>query len=318
MFGRPATALALGLLMAAPANAGGPTSHELANLLTEMGPTLGRIDYCGGGGQELFAAYAEGLDRFGLHPTERQALLAMTQAGREQARAEAARKFGGAPCPPEVRDVVQRARDQIAQGWAQIAQNAADLDLRPALARAMSAPPRDPAASQATPSAPAQAQAGLCAHGRTVEVLSAGKWYAAKVLDGPDRLGTCLVSYDGFASHFDEWVNVSRMRPASGAASSGGQPQTPLQVPPGTYSCYTFDSGQLNYTYTDVQILDSGRYAVGGKGGTYSLAAGGAMRFAGHLANATGRFSVRATGVPQIDLVFDGDARASMSCSKSR
>ena len=110
MFRRQALALALGLVLVAPATASPPPPDELAALLTEMGPTLGRIDYCAGGGQELFAAYASGLDRFGLHPTERQAVLAMTQAGREKARAEAAQKFSGGPCPAEVRDVVQRAR----------------------------------------------------------------------------------------------------------------------------------------------------------------------------------------------------------------
>jgi len=42
------------------------------------------------------------------------------------------------------------------------------------------------------------------------------------------------------------------------------------------------------------------------------------MRFTGTMANATGKFSVKNGGKPQIDLVFNGDARASMSCPKGR
>lgn len=42
------------------------------------------------------------------------------------------------------------------------------------------------------------------------------------------------------------------------------------------------------------------------------------MRFTGTMGNATGKFSVKRSGKPQIDLVFDGDKRASMACSGER
>lgn len=321
MLRRSALSLIFGLCMSAPASANGPHPEELAATLTEIGPALGRIDYCGGGGQALFDSYARGLEQFGLRPTEVQALLAMTQAGREQSRAQAEQKFGGRPCPADVRATVQQARKQIDSAWRQIVRNAPHLDLRPAVARALKPAAAGPQSSPApaAPGIPSPAT-GLCAKGRAVSVLYAGEWYPAKVLDGPDRMGTCLVSYDGFGSNWDEWVSAKRMRAAaaSPAPATATRPQaTPATVPPGKYSCYTFDNGALNYTYTDVQILDARRYAVGAKSGTYTLSQGGAMRFTGTMANATGTFSVKATGKPQIDLVFNGDARASMACSKA-
>src|SRR5690606_1461335 len=124
---------------------------------------------------------------------------------------------------------------------------------------------------------PGQALAGdnLCVKGQAVSVLYAGQWYPARVLDGPDQMGTCLVSYDGYGSNRDEWVNAKRMRAAAGSppAAPAKEPQreepqaTAGSVPPGKYSCYTFDGGSLNYSYTDVEILDARRYAVGAKGG---------------------------------------------------
>jgi len=180
--------------------------------------------------------------------------------------------------------------------------------------------------------APASA---LCVKGQAVSVLYGGDWYFAKVLDGPDRMGTCLVSYDGYGSNWDEWINAKRMRSvaarqaqtvstdlATAPASAGSD-----AVPAGKYGCYTFDNGQLNYAYTDVVIQaggryavgnKGGRYAVGNKGGRYTLSDGGAMRFTGTMANATGKFTVKNDGKPQIDLVFNDDARASMSCPKAR
>ncbi len=169
----------------------------------------------------------------------------------------------------------------------------------------------------------------LCIPGAAVSVLSAGQWYPARVLQGPDASGTCLVSYDGYGSNWDEWVNARRMKAAAGGAQrpapAAGQgraaapsaPATAASVPPGKYSCYTFDNGQLNYSYTDVVIEAGGRYAVGKQAGSYTLASGGALRFTGPMANASGKFSIKSNGKPQIDLVFNGDARASMSCPKS-
>ncbi len=170
------------------------------------------------------------------------------------------------------------------------------------------------------------AQPAPCVKGQAVSVLYGGAWYPARVLDGPDRMGTCLVSYDGYGSSWDEWVNAARMRaaavqpaaapPAVTAPASVRPPAGAVQA--GKYSCYTYDNGQLNYTYTDIRIEADGRYAVGGQGGRYTVGDGGVLRFTGAMANATGRYAVKNGGRAQIDLVFDGDARASMSCPHAR
>lgn len=320
MFRSRGLLLVLGLPMATPALASAAYQEEFVRTLTDLGPALGRIDYCGGGGQALFDAYARGLEQFRLRPAEIQALLAMTQQGREESRAQAARKFGGRPCPADIRDTVQQARRQIDRSWRQIVRNASSLDLRPAVAKALNRSASAAPSPVPTPASSAPSGAGLCVKGQAVSVLYAGEWYPAKVLDGPDGMGTCQVSYDGYGANWDEWVSANRMRAATGGQTptSAKQPQaTPTAVPPGKYSCYTFDSGVLNYTYTDVQILDGSRYAVGAKSGTYTLSQGGAMRFTGTMSNATGTFSVKSTGKPQIDLIFNGDARASMACSKA-
>lgn len=174
--------------------------------------------------------------------------------------------------------------------------------------------------------ATAQQASPLCIAGQAVSVLYAGQWYPAKVLKGPDAMGTCLVSYDGFGSNWDEWVKGSRMRAAAGlgrgnraALAPAPGPSAPAgvqAVPAGKYSCYTFDNGQLNYAFTDVVIQPGGRYTVGNSAGTFFVDAGGTMTFTGTMANAKGRFAVKSSGKPQIDLVFDGDARASMACSR--
>ncbi|QDX81659.1 hypothetical protein B9N43_10580 [Denitratisoma sp. DHT3] len=167
------------------------------------------------------------------------------------------------------------------------------------------------------------ASAAGCQPGKAVSVRYAGTWYPAKVLRGPDKTGTCLVSYDGFGSNWDEWVGADRMRPATQSAtapaksmpeSAGFSTDT---VPPGKYACYTFDSGQLNYAYTDIVIEPGNRYAVGGKSGSYSLSGNGTLGFTGPMANAHGRFSLKSGGKPQIDLVFNGDARSSMTCPRT-
>lgn len=321
------------LLTSAPASAKPPFQDELTQSVTEMGFVLGRIDYCTDHGQDLFETYAGGLQRFDIRPSELQALLSKTQAEREKARMEAAQKFDGGPCPAETRDIMERAHRDIVEAWRQIVQNASSLDLRPALAAMLAAPPPATAPVPAPAAVtPASSSSGLCVKGRAVSVQSAGQWYPARVLDGPDGMGTCLVSYDGYGSNWDEWVAAQRMRPASSTSSSSvatgsaaaPQPQPTRQaqaastaIPAGKYSCYTFDNGMLNYSYTDVQILDGSRYAVGGKSGTYTLSRDGAMRFTGTMSNATGKFSVKSSGKPQIDLVFKNDARASMACSKA-
>lgn len=178
--------------------------------------------------------------------------------------------------------------------------------------------------------ATAQQASPLCIAGQAVSVLYAGQWYPAKVLKGPDGMGTCLVSYDGFGPNWDEWVKASRMRAAAGNAAQpvsvdpGRNRAVPARpapdggqsVPTGKYSCYTFDNGQLNYAFTDVVIQPGGRYSVGNSAGTFAVGAGGAMTFTGTMANAKGRFAVKSSGKPQIELIFNGDPRASMSCAR--
>lgn len=309
------------LLFPAVAAMANPPDREVPTLpLADFGFVIGRIDYCGTGGQALFDSLARGLERFQLRPMEIQALLVKTQETREQARKEASQKFNDGPCPEDVRERIRQAREQIEDAWRTLVQNAAHIDLQPSVANALSEPVK--AASSSSPaSTPADSAspAGLCTKGRPVSIFHANQWYPAKVLDGPDKMGTCLVSYDGYESNWDEWVSASRMRPASNPPVAGTrQPQAPpAHVPHGKYNCYAFDSGQLNYSHTDVQILDGRRYAVGSKSGAYTLSQDGSMRFTGPLSNATGRFSMKSTGKTQIDLVFNGDARASMACAKT-
>lgn len=176
------------------------------------------------------------------------------------------------------------------------------------------------------PSAPASSvERGLCAAGSAVEILSGGKWYPGSVRQGPDELGTCLVSYDGYGANWDEWVKLNRLRPrAAGNTAHGNREETetpPVQsgtLPTGTYACYTFDAGQLHYTYTDVVIQSATRYAVGDAGGSYELAAPASIVFkGGPLKGVTGSYSRKNNGTVEIKLVYNNDARASMSCSRS-
>lgn len=174
-----------------------------------------------------------------------------------------------------------------------------------------------PVLAQTPPSGASSEQ--LCIAGGAVSVLFPGEWYPAKVLDGPDGSNTCLVSYDGYDASWDEWVDAGRLRVAAETPAEPAAPQAKPAAPrPGVYNCYTMESGTLTYTYTDVRILDKRSYAVGDATGAYTFDQDGAMAFTGTLANATGKFSIKSTGTPQIDLVFDDDAWASMACSLAR
>ncbi len=293
---------------------------------TEMGanlaPLIGAADYCGSNsGQTLLDAFARGLPHFDLSRAEIDAVLVAIDEPRRQAREQSAATFANRPCPSQTREKMQQSLQQMENAWYRVVRNETGVDLR---AAASTPAPVPVSAGTASPAST------LCAKGRAVNVLYGGQWYPAKVVDGPDNMGSCLVSYDGYGSNWDEWVNAARMRPGGGkrAATSTARPDTSTPpppaadgasaIPPGKYSCYTFDNGQLNYTYTDVVIQPGGRYAVGNDSGSYTLSDGGAMRFTGTMANATGKFSVKNGGKPQIDLVFNGDARASMSCPKGR
>ncbi len=158
----------------------------------------------------------------------------------------------------------------------------------------------------------------LCVRGASVSVLSGGTWYPARVLDGPDSMNTCLVSYDGYGSNWDEWVSAARMRAASDSTGSSGSngntsgDQTQLRL--ATYNCYTYDYGQINYTYTDMVIAAGNSYAVGNASGNYTLSANGSMSFTGTLSNASGYYSIKSTGKAQIDLTFPNTSQPMMSC----
>lgn len=59
--------------------------------------------------------------------------------------------------------------------------------------------------------------------GDRVEALSYGKWYGARIIEAePARW---KVTYDGYSSSSDEWVNVDRIR-APGAKTEGGSDKT--------------------------------------------------------------------------------------------
>lgn len=320
--------LAIGLPLSVTALAEGGARAKFTEMGTNLAPLIGAADYCGSSsGQTLLDAYARGLPHFGLSPADIDAVLAVIDQRRRQAREQSATTFANRPCSPQTREKVQQSLQEMENGWYRVVRNDTGVDLRSAAPAPV--PVLVPAATAPATPAPAPTSA-LCVKGRAVSVLYGGDWYPAKVLDGPDRMGTCLVSYDGYGSNWDEWVNATRMRPAGGKQSSprtttpttSTAPPPPTSgsgaVPPGKYSCYTFDNGQLNYTYTDVVIQPDGRYAVGNDSGNYTLSDGGTMRFTGTMANARGKFSVKNGGKPQIDLVFIGDARASMSCPKGR
>lgn len=59
--------------------------------------------------------------------------------------------------------------------------------------------------------------------GDRIEAYSAGKWYGGKIVESaPNRW---KVTYDGYASNWDEWLKVDRIRmPGAAAAGADGQP----------------------------------------------------------------------------------------------
>lgn len=114
------------------------------------------------------------------------------------------------------------------------------------------------------------------------------------------------------------WRQTAASTPIPAPARTPEQPPAQAaDIAPGKYTCYTFDAGQLNYAYTDVVVQKGGQYAVGAKGGSYQVQ-DGRVSFTGPLSNATGRYAVKQTGVPQLDLVFNADNRASMTCPRGR
>ena len=69
-------------------------------------------------------------------------------------------------------------------------------------------------------SAAAQPSKPICVVDRPVEILWQGNWYPGRVLEGPRPNGTCYITYDGYASSWDEWVTADRLRRVSGAPPS--------------------------------------------------------------------------------------------------
>ncbi|MEZ5670276.1 MAG: hypothetical protein R3F55_23180 [Alphaproteobacteria bacterium] len=53
---------------------------------------------------------------------------------------------------------------------------------------------------------------GACVAGAAVDVEWQGSWYPGHVLEGPRPDGTCYISYDGYDSSWDEWVDPSRLQ----------------------------------------------------------------------------------------------------------
>jgi len=179
-----------------------------------------------------------------------------------------------------------------------------------------------PQSQQKAPARVPGGERGLCVANSPVEILSGGKWYPGSVRQGPDEAGTCLVSYDGYGSNWDEWVKPSRLRPqAAGPTAKGNRETAPSQsgmLPIGRYACYSFDAGQLNYTYTDIVIQSATRYALGNAAGNYTLVPSASIVFTdGPLKGVAGSYSRKSNASTEIKLVYVNDARASMSCSQS-
>ena len=58
----------------------------------------------------------------------------------------------------------------------------------------------------------AQPPKPTCVAGQPVEILWQGDWYRGRVLEGPRPDGSCYITYDGYASSWDEWVTADRLR----------------------------------------------------------------------------------------------------------
>ncbi len=76
--------------------------------------------------------------------------------------------------------------------------------------------------------ASAQPPKPACVVDQAVEILWQGDWYPGRVLEGPRPDGTCYITYDGYASGWDEWVTADRLR------RIGGVPQPSPLCSPGS------------------------------------------------------------------------------------
>lgn len=99
----------------------------------------------------------------------------------------------------------------------------------------------------------------LCRPGNRVEALWAGQWYEARVLSADPQYQTCEVTYVGFGKHFDESVNLRRLRPYTGnvtppprqtnqpRGNTHGTPPPPVKIP--TCSVIPRSDGMGNTSY---------------------------------------------------------------------
>lgn len=107
----------------------------------------------------------------------------------------------------------------------------------------------------ASASGPSAAPGSLCRKGAKLEGQWGISWYAVTVLEGPNDLGQCLISYDGYGREWDGWISVDLLRPKGGpgvtrpvnpvADAPAGQANTGGKAPDGDYRCHKISSGQL-------------------------------------------------------------------------
>jgi len=104
-------------------------------------------------------------------------------------------------------------------------------------------------------SGPAATSGSLCRKGAKLEGQWGISWYAVTVLEGPNDLGQCLISYDGYGREWDGWISVDLLRPKGGpgltrpvnpvADAPAGQSNAGGKAPDGDYRCHKISSGQL-------------------------------------------------------------------------
>jgi len=244
--------LAIGLPLSVSALAAGGGRAKFTEMAANLASLIGAADYCGSNrGQTLLDAFARGLPHFDLSRADIDAVLVAIDQPRRQAREQSAATFANRPCPAQTREKMQQSLQEMENAWYRVVRNETGADLQAAAPAPVPVPAPVSAGSAAPPPAP---NSTPCVKGRAVSVLYGGQWYPAKVLDGPDNMGSCLVSYDGYgrtgtmgstphacgrsvANSSDAHSRPRRFHdPRSGGASA---------IPPGKYGCYTFDNGQL-------------------------------------------------------------------------
>lgn len=86
--------------------------------------------------------------------------------------------------------------------------------------------------------------------GQAVEILWNGNWYPGRVL--AVQGAQYRITYDGYASSWDEWVAADRLRGAGGAASASSAPAArPSGTPPAGAAAATWRPGERVEAYVD-------------------------------------------------------------------